>query len=315
MLDDAHKPLRGTTNRKALKPANSTANIDLRVKGSPKKIGAERLANARDKTSLYSLSQDSTMSEKEKAEMRKQLKERFQPGARALPATIQGLEGIASQRIDDAIARGQFRNIPRGKGVNIERDPTASSPFLDTTEYFMNKIIKKQEILPPWVEKQNELTRAATTFRSRLRADWKRHAARVIASKGGSVESQVQRAEAYAAAEATTNPKTPKSELISTISSQGAITHIEVQEMPVPQKDNSDSKITVTETISTSEGISKKSEVLVKTSKPQPTFSSSESSSPLPAASPSATSIGRKQSFRITRLLSKISIALLDPTT
>ena len=38
-------------------------------------------------------------------------------------------------------------------------------------------------------------------FRTRLRVEWKRHAARVIASQGGSLEEQVARAERYAAVE------------------------------------------------------------------------------------------------------------------
>lgn len=85
-----------------------------------------------------------------------------------------------------------------------------SSPFLDTTEYFMNKIIQKQEIVPPWIEKQQEVGSTAARFRGRLRADWKRHAARLIASQGGPLESQIQRAENYARAEDFHNPAKKK---------------------------------------------------------------------------------------------------------
>lgn len=211
------------------------------------KTSGERLANARDKTSMYALSQDSTMTEKERAQMRKQLKERFTAGARPMPASIQGLAALANERIEDAIARGQFKNIPRGKGTNIERDYTASSPFLDTTEYFMNKIIQKQDIVPPWIEKQQELVKTAATFRSRLRADWKRHAARMIASKGGSLETQVRRAEAYAAAEAAYNPKAVKTESFTEIGAEGKLAQLTVTETQAPQDALEDSKITVTE--------------------------------------------------------------------
>lgn len=38
-------------------------------------------------------------------------------------------------------------------------------------------------------------------FRTRLRVEWKRHAARIIASQGGSLEEQVARAEKYATVE------------------------------------------------------------------------------------------------------------------
>ena len=103
--------------------------------------------------------------------MRKILKERFTAGARPMPGSVQGLAALANERIEDAIARGQFKNIARGKGLNVERDYNANSPFLDTTEYFMNKIIQKQEIVPPWIEKQQELIKAANVFRARLRVD------------------------------------------------------------------------------------------------------------------------------------------------
>ena len=248
MLNDAHKPLRGFGKPKISNP------IDLRLKSLKPVPEAVRLANARDKTSIYALSQDNTMSEKEKEEMRKTLKARFTSDARPLPATVQGLQGVASQRIEDAIARGQFKNIPRGKGVNTGRDHNADSPFIDTTEYFMNKIVKKQDLTPPWIEKQGEIHRTASAFRSRLRADWKRHAARVIASKGGSIEAQVRRAQEYAEAEAALNPQPRKQEVMSSIDSQGNLTYVKVEEKPLsPADPEGEFKIVVSEVDAKSE--------------------------------------------------------------
>ncbi len=71
----------------------------------------------------------------------------------------------------------------------------------------MNKMIQRQDIVPPWIEKQQELVKAANIFRSRLRNDWKRHAARTIASWGGSLQEQMQAADRYAEAERIHNPK------------------------------------------------------------------------------------------------------------
>jgi len=228
MLTDAYKPMRGPS--KIPQPRAPAMSVDMRVKKAVQKSQGQRLANARDRTSVYALSQDSTLSEKEREAMRQQLKERFTSGARPMPVTLQGLAALANERIEDAIARGQFKNIARGKGTNVERDYTASSPFLDTTEYFMNKIIQKQEIVPPWIEKQQELVRAAAVFRSRLRADWKRHTARVIASKGGSLDEQVRRAEAYAAAEVAINPKKEKEEALSDLSAEGQAPQVTITE-------------------------------------------------------------------------------------
>ena len=247
MLDDAHKPLRGPAGKPAPAP------VDLRPKRAGSRSGAARLRRAMDQTSIYALSQDPHLSDAEKAATRATLQERFAPGARSLPATVAGLQSVASQRIEDAIARGQFRHIPRGKGVGVERDHNASSPFLDTTEYFMNKIIKRQDILPPWVEKQNELTTSAARFRGRLRAEWKRHAARQIASKGGGLAEQVRRAEAYARAEERENPRRKKEEVLTTISSSGALTTVTVEEKPGSAASEA-STITVTETSTPADG-------------------------------------------------------------
>lgn len=257
MLSDAHKPLRRTQR--------VSSSSSPPVAGPPKSVDAgrsrmrasagARLANARDKTSIYSSLKDSEMTDKEREQRFRELKERFAPHARAVPATIQGLASLANERIEDAIARGQFKNLPRGQ--RIERDYNASSPFLDTTEYFMNKIIQKQDIVPPWIEKQQELVGTATKFRARLRNDWKRHAARMIASKGGSLHEQMQRAEAYAAAELLANPPTTKEETLHAADDAGHISQISLSgELSVPSASASapsltsepPAQITVTET-------------------------------------------------------------------
>lgn len=169
--------------------------------------------------------------------MRKELRERFTPGARPMPTTLQGLTSLANERIEDAIARGQFKNLPRGKGKYTERDYNANSPFLDTTEYFMNKIIQKQDIVPPWIEKQQELVKNTETFRKRLRNDWRRHAARMIASQGGSLEAQVRRAVGYALAEDVVNPKPTKSERLSQIDESGALKTLVIEEKVLTVED------------------------------------------------------------------------------
>jgi len=226
MLNDAHKPLRLGRPPKmpGVPPPQS---IDTGRKRSNEGSGL-RLANARDRSTVYATLKDAEDLETTERERRLQeLKDRFDPHARTIvPGSISGLASLANKRIEDAIARGQFKNIPRGKTANVERDYNASSPFIDTTEYFMNKIIQKQEIVPPWIEKQQELTSAASKFRSRLRADWKRHAARMIASKGGSLVDQVKRAEAYAKAELLSNPLKKKHESLTTVDDQGHMSQI-----------------------------------------------------------------------------------------
>ncbi|EAU35575.1 conserved hypothetical protein [Aspergillus terreus NIH2624] len=197
MLDSsAKKPIR--TPYKIPQPNP----VDMRITPKPKKSAGLRLAEAKERTSVYSLSQDPGISDKEREAMRREMRERFSAGARPMPATIQGLSSLANERIEDAMARGQFDKIKRGKGINTQTDHNANSAFIDTTEYFMNKMIQKQELVPPWIEKQQELAKEVDRFRQRLRTEWRRHAARLISSQGGSLEMQMRRADAYAAAEA-----------------------------------------------------------------------------------------------------------------
>lgn len=115
--------------------------------GRGRKIGAgSRIASAKENTAAYERINTMGMNEEEREKLRQEMRARFQPEGRTIvPGTINGIASLANKRIEDAIARGQFKNLPRGK--KIERDYSASSPFIDTTEYFMNKIIQRQEIV------------------------------------------------------------------------------------------------------------------------------------------------------------------------
>jgi hypothetical protein len=206
MLNDARKPLAPGLRGK---PKIPIPVVDMRLRRDPALSAGQRAASAKDRAMVYTgmglKDKEAGLSEEERQAMKKEFREKFQPGARPMPNTITGLAALANEKIENAIARGQFKNIPRGKGV--ERDTRADNPFIDTTEYIMNKMIKRQDIVPPWIEKQQELVKAADVFRKRLRSDWRRHAARMIASRGGSLLEQMNRANEYARAEEVHNPR------------------------------------------------------------------------------------------------------------
>lgn len=128
MLNDAHRPLRGVQR--------TTTRIPKKVDtGRPKErpnIGV-KLATAKERSSMYSYANEDAqgLTDEEREKFRREMKARFQPGARSVPASISGIAALANERIEDAIARGKFKDLPRGK--KIERDYNASSPFIDTT--------------------------------------------------------------------------------------------------------------------------------------------------------------------------------------
>ncbi|KAI5841508.1 hypothetical protein DFP73DRAFT_555989 [Morchella snyderi] len=199
MLVDAHKPL-----KKDLRGSSANAkpaNVDLRPtrKYQPRSSG-DRIARARERTAEYSLVRDAA-TEDERAEIRSMFRDRFLPESRAVAASVGALNSLADEKIEEARRRGAFKhNSMRGKP--LVRDHTAESPFLDTTEYLLNRIIKDQDIVPPWIEKQQDLAAAVKTFRERLRVEWRRHVSRTIAAEvTGGLEEQCRRAERYAEAE------------------------------------------------------------------------------------------------------------------
>lgn len=205
MLDDSKGRLDPRLRGKFEPPV-----VDTRLRRKVVVSPGQRAANARDKAALYAgigIKDGSKkgLSEEEKKELQRDLRERFQPGAASLPVSVSGLAAVANQRIEEAIARGQFKDLPRGR--ELAREAGASNPFIDTTEFLMNRLVQRQEVVPPWIEKQQELARATSVFRQRLRNDWRRHASRMMAARGGSLGEQMERAERYAAAERIHNRK------------------------------------------------------------------------------------------------------------
>lgn len=219
MLNDAIKPMKRSFTPP---PIRGPSRIDT-GRSKTKASSGTRLANARDQTSVYEQLKD--LPESEREQFRKEMKERFTSVGRRTPVSVTGLESLANERIEEAIARGKFKNLPRGQ--KIERDYNASSPFINTTEYLLNRMIQRQDIVPPWIEKQQELVSTAARFRGRLRNDWRRHVARTIGSKGGSLESQVRAAEEYALAETIYNPQSKKRvETLNTVDEGGHVSQI-----------------------------------------------------------------------------------------
>ncbi|GAO15032.1 uncharacterized protein UV8b_00443 [Ustilaginoidea virens] len=235
MLNDAKKPLKASDRGGFQILPVVAAAADARMRRSVPQSPGQRAASARDKANAYVGSDLKTvrgLSDEERKQVRAELRERFEPAARAVPASLSGLAALANQRIEDAIARGQFRDLPRGK--ETQRDARAGNPFIDTTEYLMNKMIQRQEIVPPWIEKQQELTKAARVFRERLRNDWKRHASRTIASRGGSLQEQMKRAEEFAAAEAAHNARRSKHGEQIEVAAEAETAEMQQPQQPVP---------------------------------------------------------------------------------
>ncbi|OBZ85765.1 DnaJ subfamily C member 28 [Choanephora cucurbitarum] len=90
--------------------------------------------------------------------------------------TLKGIEELGQltdAKIRSARAKGAFDNLP-GRGKPIETDPMLSNPFVDRTEYFMNRIIQRNGAAPPWVIMQQEVDIEVKSLRSQMSAALKR---------------------------------------------------------------------------------------------------------------------------------------------
>ena len=81
------------------------------------------------------------------------------------------IRSLADQRIMDAKRRGEFKNIKRGKPIDGGYS-SMENMFIDRTEYHLNEILKKQDALPPWIEKQGGCELRIKRFRQELDKDW-----------------------------------------------------------------------------------------------------------------------------------------------
>ncbi|GAN10550.1 conserved hypothetical protein [Mucor ambiguus] len=89
------------------------------------------------------------------------------------PRHIDELGLLSDARIRAARARGEFADLP-GRGKPIAEDPLLNNPFVDRTEYFLNRIIQRNGAAPPWVMMQQEVDTEVSSIRSQMNSAIKR---------------------------------------------------------------------------------------------------------------------------------------------
>ncbi|WVR03189.1 hypothetical protein IAU60_000180 [Kwoniella sp. DSM 27419] len=112
---------------------------------------------------------------------------RQQKGSSVLGAQKGGASGMRAWGglVEDRIQRAReagFFTVTKGKGKPIPRDPEAGNPHLETGELLMNRIVKRQGALPPWIEMQHSLDSTVNAFRSTLLSTYTTHLVRNVIS-------------------------------------------------------------------------------------------------------------------------------------
>ncbi|KAG7886312.1 hypothetical protein KL925_002792 [Ogataea polymorpha] len=186
--------------------------LNDKYKPLPKANVRQRLHNARDGALDYQLGK---LSDKNKAkdedddQFAEMYRERLLGPAQFLGDSYASLDNsvrsLADQRIQEAQRRGEFRNLPRGKP--LPKDFTSNNAFIDRTEYHLNNILKRQEAVPPWIEKQGSVEAQIRQFRRQLDSDWTLQAVHIVCEKHSkkSDTDKIQIMSQYAEAERNNN--------------------------------------------------------------------------------------------------------------
>lgn len=81
------------------------------------------------------------------------------------------IKSLADQKIMEAQRRGEFANIKRGEPLG-KGYHDLENRFIDRTEYHLNSILKRQDALPPWIERQGGCDFEIKRFREELDSEW-----------------------------------------------------------------------------------------------------------------------------------------------
>ncbi|KAK6974601.1 DUF1992 domain-containing protein [Favolaschia claudopus] len=103
--------------------------------------------------------------------------------SRVNPVSVKGWTSLVEDRIERASRAGFFTTI-KGQGKPLTRTVEESNPFIAREEFLMNRIMKRNGAVPPWVQLQTELESSLSTFRALLLEGWTRHAVRELTFDG-----------------------------------------------------------------------------------------------------------------------------------
>lgn len=171
MLEDSNKPLTSNGGGQVTPP-----------KRVPKISVSARLSGAREKSLDYTMDKVTGTKAVKKDEEMSATRRRALDSMGTLngPVILSGIQSIADQRIEDARKRGQFDGIKRGVPLDLKH---SSNPMIDDTEYFLNSMLKRQNILPPWIERQTKLGVKTDRLISDMRLSFIRHVVHSVVRK------------------------------------------------------------------------------------------------------------------------------------
>lgn len=118
-----------------------------------------RLAAAQDKVLDYRMEkQEKQLEDKEASEFRALYAEKFTP-----IGSFEKLRSIADVRIEESMRRGGFDSVKSLRGK--KNQSPQPSLYVDRTEHHLNDILVRQNISPPWIDKQGSVNKEIESLR------------------------------------------------------------------------------------------------------------------------------------------------------
>ncbi|GBB92154.1 hypothetical protein RclHR1_19710003 [Rhizophagus clarus] len=94
---------------------------------------------------------------------------------KVVPNSITGWNNLVENRIQEAMTAGEFKNLSY-HGKPLPEDPNDRNPYLDRTEFLLNRIVQRQGSAPAWIEYKKDVDSEIYLFRQRIRESWLRYA-------------------------------------------------------------------------------------------------------------------------------------------
>jgi DnaJ family protein C protein 28 len=89
-------------------------------------------------------------------------------GAQDAPRSEEERRSLVEQRIQEAMRRGEFDNLPgKGKPLNLDKNP-----YLDPSLEMAYRLLHNNALAPEWIERDKEIRRDLEQARARLRLAW-----------------------------------------------------------------------------------------------------------------------------------------------
>ncbi|SGZ06565.1 BQ5605_C031g10953 [Microbotryum silenes-dioicae] len=173
-------------------PQSTRSSLLIRT-GPAKTTPSQRLASAREKTLDYTFGVGVTCPDG--GGRTRVMVPSFEAEFEAVSTekggdSLRAWDGFVEDKVNQAIRNGLFKDL-KGRGKPLKVDEAESNPFLPIEDRLINRVVKAQGAMPPWIELQQELQLNLSAFRNELRSAYTRRVTRMLSLAGNLSRSSV----------------------------------------------------------------------------------------------------------------------------